>query len=104
MSKTTFFTDFHPLMNNSKDNIVTYEPSGKYRIMGYPVNFDDRLTIHEAILGDFFRGYVGNMPEDVTVTSDFVVRENSYDFLGCAMFDGKVQATEAFVKLVKATA
>lgn len=105
MKKQTFFTDIHPLMDNSKDNIVTYDPAtGKYRIMGYPVNFDDRLTLHEAILGDFFLGYVGNMPEDVTVTSDFVVRENSYDFLGCAMFDGKVQATEAFVKLVKATA
>lgn len=104
MKKQTFFTDIHPLMDNSKDNIVTYDPAtGKYRIMGYPVNFDDRLTLHEAILGDFFLGYVGNMPEDVTVTSDFVVRENSYDFLGCAMFDGKVQATEAFVKLVKAT-
>lgn len=105
MKKQTFFTDIHPLMDNSKDNIVTYDPAtGKYRIMGYPVNFDDRLTLHEAILGDFFLGYVGNMPEDVTVTSDFVVRENAFDFLGCAMFDGKVQATEAFVKLVKATA
>ena len=104
MSKTTFFNDFHPLMNNSKDNVITYDPaSGKYRIMGYDVNYDDRITLHEAFLGNFYLGYVGNMPEDVTVTSAFVVRENAYDFLGCAMFDGKVQATEAFVKLIKAT-
>lgn len=102
MSKTTFFTDFHPLMNNSKDNIVT-EQNGSYRIMGYPISFDDRITAHEAFLGNIYRGYVGNMPEDITVTSQFVTRENAYDFLGCAMFDGKVQATEAFVKLVKAT-
>lgn len=102
MSKTTFFTDFHPLMNNSKDNIVT-EQNGSYRIMGYPISFDDRITVHEAFLGNIYRGYVGNMPEDITVTSQFVTRENAYDFLGCAMFDGKVQATEAFVKLVKAT-
>ena len=105
MKKQTFFSDFHPLMNNSKNNLVTYDPaSGKYRIMGYDVNFDSRLTLHEAILGNFPLGYAGNMPEDITVTSAFVTRENSYDFLGCAMFDGKVQATEAFVKLVKATA
>lgn len=102
MSKTTFFTDFHPLMNNSKDNIVT-EQNGSYRVMGYSISFDDRITAHEAFLGNIYRGYVGNMPEDITVTSQFVTRENAYDFLGCAMFDGKVQATEAFVKLVKAT-
>lgn len=103
MSKTTFFNDFHPLMDNSKDNIVTQE-NGKYRVMGYPVCLDDRLTIHEALLGNVYRGYVGNMPEDITITSQFVTRENAYDFLGCAMFDGKVQAVEAFVKLIKATA
>lgn len=103
VSKSTFFTDFHPLMNNSKDNIVT-EDNGVYRIMGYPVTFDDRVTAHEAFLGNLYRGYLGNMPEDITVTSQFVTRENAYDFLGCAMFDGKVQATEAFVKIVKATA
>lgn len=102
MSKTTFFADFHPLMNSSKDNIVT-EQNGSYRVMGYPISFDDRITAHEAFLGNIYRGYVGNMPEDITVTSQFVTRENAYDFLGCAMFDGKVQATEAFVKLVKAT-
>lgn len=103
MSKTTFFNDFHPLMNNAKDNIVT-ENNGKYRVMGYPVQLEDRITLHEAILGNVERGYAGNMPEDITVTSQFVTRENAYDFLGCAMFDGKVQAVEAFVKLVKATA
>ena len=103
MSKTTFFADFHPLMNNSKDNIVTYD-NGTYHIMGYPVSFDDRVTLHEGYLANIYLGYVGNMPEDITVTSQFVTRENAYDFLGCAMFDGKVQATEAFVKVIKATA
>ena len=103
MSKTTFFADFHPLMNNSKDNIVTYD-NGTYRIMGYPVSFDDRVTLHEGYLANIYLGYIGNMPEDITVTSQFVTRENAYDFLGCAMFDGKVQAVEAFVKFIKATA
>ena len=103
MSSSTFFADFHPLMNNSKNNVVT-ENNGEYRIMGKKVNFDERVTLHEAILGDVFRGYIGNMPEDVTVTSQFVTRENAFDFLGCAIFDGKVQAVEAFVKIAKATA
>ena len=103
MSSATFFADFHPLMNNSKNNVVT-ESNGVYRIMGKTVNFDERIAAHEAILGDFFRGYVGNLQENVNVTSQFVVRENSYDFLGTAIFDGKVQAIEAFVKITKATA
>ena len=103
MSSSTFFADFHPLMNNSKNNVVT-ENNGEYRIMGKVVNFDERITTHEAILGDFYRGYIGNLQEDVNVTSQFVTRENAYDFLGCAIFDGKVQAVEAFVKIAKATA
>ena len=102
MSKSTFMNDFHPLMDNSKNNVVTLD-GGKYYVMGYPVNWDDRVTAHEAFLGNFYRGYVGNMPEEVNVTSQFVTRENAYDFLGAAMFDGKVQAVEAFVKIVKAT-
>lgn len=85
------------LLNGGYDN-------GVYRVMGYPVSFDDRITAHEGYLCNIYRGYIGNMPEDITVTSQFVTRENAYDFLGCAMFDGKVQATEAFVKVIKATA
>ena len=102
MSKKTFFTDFHPLMNTGKNNLVTHE-GGKYFVDGYPVAFDDRITVHEAYLANLDEGYAGNMPEEVTITSEFVVRENSYDFLGCAMFDGAVKATEAFVKIIKAT-
>lgn len=102
MSSSTFFADFHPLMNNSKNNVVT-ENNGEYRIMGKVVNFDERIAAHEAILGDVYRGYIGNMAEDVNVTSQFVTRENAFDFLGCAIFDGKVQSVEAFVKIAKAT-
>ena len=103
MSSTTFFADYHPLMNKSKNNVVT-EENGVYRIMGKVVNFDERVAAHESFLGDFYRGYIGNLQEDVNVTSQFVARENAFDFLGCAIFDGKVQAVEAFVKIAKATA
>ena len=99
MSSATFFKDYHPLMNKSKNNVVT-EENGTYRIMGKPVNFDERVK-NDAILGDAYRGYIGNMSEDVNVTSQFVARENSFDFLGCAIFDGKVQAVEAWVKMAR---
>lgn len=102
MSSATFFADFYPLMNSGKNNVVT-ESNGEYRVMGKVVNFDERIAKNEAILGDVYRGYIGNMAEDVNVTSAFVTRENAFDFLGCAIFDGKVQAVEAFVKIAKAT-
>lgn len=101
MSKKTFYSDFHPLMDSSTDNIITLA-NGVYYVCGYPVTMDDRVTVHEAFLGNLLLGYVGNLQENVTVTSQFVARENSYDFLGCAMFDGKVSAVEAFVKIIKA--
>lgn len=103
MSKSTFMNDFYPLMNTGKNNLVTFA-NGKYYVGGYPVEYDDRMTASEAILGNWELGYAGNMPEEVNVTSQFVTRENSYDFLGAAMFDGKVSAIEAFVKIIKATA
>lgn len=99
MSSATFFKDYHPLMNKSKNNVVT-EENGVYRIMGKPVNFDERVK-NDAIIGDAYRGYIGNMSEEVNVTSQFVARENSFDFLGSAIFDGKVQAIEAFAKIAR---
>lgn len=103
MSKTTFFNDFHPLMDASANNIIT-QSAGVYYVCGYPVTFDDRVKADEAFLGNFLEGYVGNLQENINITSQFVTRENSYDFLGCAIFDGKVSAAEAFVKIIKAVA
>ena len=103
MSKKTFFNSFHPLMNIGKNNLVTYA-DGKYYVGGYLVEMDERITLNEAFLGNLPRGYVGNMAEDITVTSQFVARQNSYDILGSSIFDGKVSAVEAFVKIIKETA
>ena len=101
MSKKTLFTDFMPLKDASKHDLVTRE-GNSYFIYGYPVLLDERITINEAILGDFAQ-YYGNMPEDVNVTPGFDLNTNSYKFLGSAMFDGKPAIEAAFVKLVKAT-
>lgn len=102
MSKKTLFQDFAPLQDNSKNKLVTLE-NGQHYIQGYPVLLDDRITLHEAFLGNFSEGYKANMPEKVNVTSAFDLKTNSFDYLGAAMFDGKVAIPEAFVKLVKAT-
>lgn len=102
MSKKTLFTDFMPLQDKSKNDIVTMSGSNYY-IFGYPVTLDERVKLHEAYLGDLYT-VVGNMPEDVTITSAFDIDTNSYKFLGCAMFDCKPSMADAIVKLEKADA
>lgn len=103
MSKKTLFGDFMPLKDAAKHDLVTRE-SASYYVYGYPVQLDERVPLHEAYLGDFRAGYYGNMPEDVTVTGDFDVKTNSFNFLGSAIFDGKPVLPTAFVKLKKAAA
>ena len=99
MSKKTLYMDFMPLQDKSKNDIVTMSGSNYC----YPVQLDERVKLHEAYLGDLYT-VIGNMPEDVTVTSAFDIDTNSYKFLGCAMFDCKPSMSDAIVKLEKADA
>lgn len=101
MSKKTLYTDFMPLQDNSKNDIVTRE-GRNYYVYGYPVLIDSRVTEHEAYLGDL-KKYVGNLAESVNVKADFDIDTNSNKYLGVAIFDGAPALGEAFVKLVKAT-
>ena len=102
MSKKTLFTDFMPLQDKSKNDLVRIE-GGSYYIYGYPVLIDERIGDHEAYLADLST-VIGNMPEDVTITSMFDVKTNAFLFLGCAMFDCKPSQADAVRKLVKASA
>lgn len=99
MSKKTLFSDYRPLQDNSNDSFFVKE-NGKYYVEGYEVLLDDRVTLHEAYLGDF-KMYMGNMPEDVNVEEGRVLRKNAYEYLGSTMFDGKPALGEAFVKIKK---
>lgn len=101
MSKKTLYTDFMPLQDNSKNDIVTRE-GRSYYIYGYPVLIDSRVTEHEAYLGDL-KKYVANLAESVNVKADFDIDTNSNKYLGVAIFDGAPALGEAFVKLVKVT-
>lgn len=101
MSKKTLYTDFMPLQDNSKNDIVTRE-GRNYYVYGYPVLIDSRVTEHEAYLGDL-KKYVANLAESVNVKADFDIDTNSNKYLGVAIFDGAPALGEAFVKLAKAT-
>lgn len=100
MSKKTLFMDFMPLQDKNKHDIVTVQ-GNSYYIYGYPVTLDERITDHEAYLADLYT-VIGNLPEDITITSGFDIDTNSFKFLGCAMFDCKPSMPDAIRKLRKA--
>lgn len=99
MSKRTLFTDFMPLMDNSKNHIVTVQ-GNSYFVYGYPVLLSDYVGVHTAYLGDF-KKIVANLSESVNVKTAYDIDTNSYKFSGVAQFDSVPAIGEAFVKLAK---
>lgn len=105
MNKATFFSDFFPLMNKSKNNVIEFA-NGKYYIMGAEVYFTGSLAAHEAYLGDFSY-IIGNYSQDISVvrSEHSGLATNSIDYLGACVFDSKpVAGFGAFVHLAKAAA
>lgn len=105
MRKATFFSDFYPLMDKGKNNLIEFA-AGKYYIMGAEVYFTGSVAEHEAYLGDFSY-IIGNYSQDITVVKSehSGLATNSIDFLGTCVFDSKPAAgLGAFVHLAKATA
>lgn len=100
MNKKTLFTDFMPLMDSSKNHIVSVQ-NGAYFIYGYPVLLSDYVANNEAFLGDF-KKVCANLAEDINVKSAYDIDTNSYKYSGIAIFDCKPAIGEAIVKLVKA--
>ena len=104
MRKATFFSDFFPLMDKSKNNLIEFA-GGKYYVMGVEVYFTGSVPAHEAYLGDFSY-IIGNYSQDVNVVKSehSGLATNSIDFLGSCVFDSKPAAVGAFVHLAKAAA
>lgn len=100
MSKRTLITDFVPLMDKNKNNVVTQE-GRNYYVQGYPVIVEDSVPLHDAYLGSL-KAVVGNMPQAATIKHGFDLDTNSEKYLGAAMFDCTISDTKAFVKLTKA--
>ena len=102
MSKSTLYTDFMPLKDSSKNDLVVRE--GKdFFIYGYPVLMDSRVAAHEAYFGDF-KKMVANLAEAVNVKAAYDIDTNSNKYSGIAIFDCAPALGEAFVKLAKAAA
>lgn len=102
MSKANFFSNYYPLMNKSKNNIIEFA-NGKYYILGCEVYFTGSLGANDAYIGDFSY-IVGNYSQNITVVKSehSGLATNSIDYLGSCVFDSKpVAGMGAFAKLVK---
>ena len=99
MNRKTLFSDFLPLVDKSKNDLVVSN-GGTYYVLGTPVELTDSIADHEAIMFDP-KKYVANMPENTNIKQSVDLRHNAYLYLGVAQFDGKPALEEAFVKLVK---
>lgn len=99
MSKKTLFTDFMPLKDKNKHDIVRDE-NGKYFVLGYEAVLVDQLA-SGAILGDL-KMMAGNLSSEIEVTQQYNINNNTIQFLGVATFDCKPAVEKAFVKLKKA--
>lgn len=102
MNRKTLFSDFLPLVDKSKNELVV-ATGGTYYVLGTPVELTDSIADHEAIMFDP-KKYVANMPENTNIKQSVDLRHNVYLYLGVAQFDGKPALEEAFVKLVKLSA
>lgn len=102
MNRKTLFSDFLPLVDKSKNDLVV-ATGGTYYVLGTPVELTDSIADHEAIMFDP-KKYVANMPENTNIKQSVDLRHNAYLYLGVAQFDGKPALEEAFVKLVKLNA
>jgi HK97 family phage major capsid protein len=98
MSKKTFFQSVIGLEDVNNVPLVSRE-EGKYRIRGYEVIFSDQVTTGDIFYGDFKRGMVGNLSNEVQVERDRNLSYNAWDYLGWCSFDCKPSKVKAIIKI-----
>jgi HK97 family phage major capsid protein len=98
MSKKTFFQSVIGLQDVNNVPLVSRE-EGKYRIRGYEVIFSDQVTTGDIFYGDFKRGMVGNLSNEVQVERDRNLSYNAWDYLGWCSFDCKPSKVKAIIKI-----
>ncbi len=107
MNNATLFNLFYGLVDGNKRPIFINDPKEESigKVLGFPVVVDDNLTDEVILFGNFqYMGY--NIAEGIAVE---VSRESSFksgliDYRAMAIADCKPIASEAFVKLTRATA
>lgn len=100
-NRATLYTKLLPLQDNSKSSIVKFDGGNRAFVYGVEVLVDDNVAEDTVLAGDL-KKVIGAMAEDINVRSGDDLDNNSYKYLGVALFDVKVGVTKAFSKLATA--
>lgn len=102
-SKKSFFADVIGLADINNVPLVQRE-NNKYMIRGYDVIFSDQVAADTMYFGDFKRGVVANLSNEVAIERGRNLEYNAYDYLGWCSFDSKPSGVASIVKITKTIA
>lgn len=98
MSKKTFYT--YVIGLTDVNNVPLIEREGhNFILRGYPVMFSDKVATKDIFFGDFKRGMVANLSNEIKIERDRNLSYNSYDFLGWCSFDCKPSGVPCIIKI-----
>jgi HK97 family phage major capsid protein len=98
MSKKTFYTSVVGLQDVNNYPLVAREGK-QFLLRGFPVLFSDQVDAGDIFFGDFKRGMVGNLSNDMKVEMDRNLRYNAWDYLGWCSFDCKPTGVSCIIKI-----
>ena len=98
MSKKTFYTNVSGLTDTNNFPVIERVGNG-FMLRGYPVLFSDQVDAGDIFFGDFKRGMVANLSNDLQVEKGRNLAYNAYDYLGWASFDCKPSGINCIVKI-----
>ena len=98
MSKKTFYNNVIGLVDTNNLPVIAREAGG-FVLRGFPVLFSDQVDTGDIFFGDFKRGMVGNLSNEVQVEKDRNLAYNAYDYLGWCSFDCKPSGINCIVKI-----
>ena len=99
MSKKTFYTNVLGLTDTNNVPLVQRDANNRFVLQGFPVIFSDQVDAGDIFYGDFKRGMVGNLSNEMKVERDRNLGYNSWDYLGWCSFDCKPSGINCIVKI-----
>ncbi len=103
MSRKTLFAKLMGLTDSEGNKLVTGS-NDKFAVLGYPVNFDERLADDVIYFGDVKKAVTANLSIPSTITTAYDIDTNSIKYRCDATFDSKIVNGTSIVKGYKKSA
>jgi HK97 family phage major capsid protein len=103
MSRKTLFAKLMGLTDSEGNKLVT-GANDKFAVLGYSVNFDERIADSTMYFGDIFKAVVANISIPANVTTAYDIDTNCIKYRSDATFDSKIVNGTSIVKGYKKSA